>query len=134
LQFEINLVFLLLFFGCFFGFAFQRWFVKPRRHSYNILNHSKWRRIEKDLPKMFGDRLVFDGGHVYPSCRGRSSENMCSSRGGAPVKGKTGWNSGYHQNWWKKLVWVPVISFWKILIPSYMFDALLCQNWPFSPP
>jgi hypothetical protein len=22
-----------------------------RRHSYNILNHSKWRRIEKDLPK-----------------------------------------------------------------------------------
>jgi hypothetical protein len=24
LQFEINLVFLLLFFGCFFGFAFQR--------------------------------------------------------------------------------------------------------------
>jgi hypothetical protein len=22
-----------------------------RRRSYNILNHSKWRRIEKDLPK-----------------------------------------------------------------------------------
>jgi hypothetical protein len=34
----------------------------------------------------------------------------------------------------EKLVWVPVISFCKILIPSYTFDALLCRNWPFSPP
>ncbi len=32
------------------------------------------------------------------------------------------------------LVWVPVISFCKLFIPSYGFDALLCQNWPFSPP
>ncbi len=33
-----------------------------------------------------------------------------------------------------KLVWVPVISFCKIFIPSYAFDALLCRNWLFSPP
>jgi hypothetical protein len=33
-----------------------------------------------------------------------------------------------------KLVWVPVTSFCKIFIPSYAFDALLCRNWPFSPP
>jgi len=33
-----------------------------------------------------------------------------------------------------KLVSVPVISFCKIFIPSYVFDALFCQNWPFSPP
>jgi hypothetical protein len=33
-----------------------------------------------------------------------------------------------------KLVWVPVISFGKIFISSYAFDALLCWNWPFSPP
>jgi len=33
----------------------------------------------------------------------------------------------------EKLVWVPVISFCKIFIPSYAFDALLCRNWPFSP-
>jgi len=33
----------------------------------------------------------------------------------------------------EKLVWVPVISFCKIFIPSYAFDALSCQNWPFSP-
>jgi hypothetical protein len=33
-----------------------------------------------------------------------------------------------------KLVWVPVISFCKSFIPSYAFDALLCRNWPFSPP
>jgi hypothetical protein len=34
----------------------------------------------------------------------------------------------------EKLVWVPVISFCRIFIPSYTFDALLCQNWSFSPP
>ncbi len=34
----------------------------------------------------------------------------------------------------EKLVWVPVISFCKIFIPSYAFDAILCWNWPFSPP
>jgi hypothetical protein len=33
----------------------------------------------------------------------------------------------------KKLVWVLVISFGKIFIPGYVFDALLCWNWPFSP-
>jgi hypothetical protein len=32
------------------------------------------------------------------------------------------------------LVWVPVISFCKVFIPSYTFDALLRRNWPFSPP
>jgi hypothetical protein len=32
------------------------------------------------------------------------------------------------------LVWVPVMSFCKIFIPSYTFDALLCRNWPFLPP
>jgi hypothetical protein len=37
-------------------------------------------------------------------------------------------------NWVEKLVWVRVISFCKIFIPSYLFDALLCRNWPFSPP
>ncbi len=34
----------------------------------------------------------------------------------------------------EKLVWVPVLSFCKIFIPSYTFDALLCRNWPISPP
>jgi hypothetical protein len=34
----------------------------------------------------------------------------------------------------EKLVWVPIISRCKIFIPSSAFDALLCQNWPFSPP
>jgi hypothetical protein len=32
----------------------------------------------------------------------------------------------------EKLDWlVPVISFFKIFIPSYVFDGLLCRNWPF---
>jgi hypothetical protein len=30
----------------------------------------------------------------YSSCTGRSSENLCSSNGGAQEKRKTGWNSG----------------------------------------
>jgi hypothetical protein len=33
----------------------------------------------------------------------------------------------------ERLVWVPVISFHKIFIPTSAFDALLCQNWPFFP-
>jgi hypothetical protein len=33
-----------------------------------------------------------------------------------------------------KLVWVPVILLCKIFIPSSGFDALLCRNWPLSPP
>jgi len=32
----------------------------------------------------------------------------------------------------EKLVWVLVISFCKIVIPSYVFDALECRNWLFS--
>ncbi len=28
----------------------------------------------------------------------------------------------------EKLDWVPVISFCKIFIPSYTFDALICRN------
>jgi hypothetical protein len=37
----------------------------------------------------------------YNSCTGRSSENICSINGGAQEKGKTGWNSVYHQNCWE---------------------------------
>jgi len=37
----------------------------------------------------------------YSSCTIRSSENICSSSGGAAHETrKTGWNSVYHQNWW----------------------------------
>jgi hypothetical protein len=34
----------------------------------------------------------------------------------------------------EKLVWVPIILLCKIFILRYMFDALLCRNWLFSPP
>jgi hypothetical protein len=33
----------------------------------------------------------------------------------------------------ENLVWVPVILFCKIFIPSEGFDGLLRRNWPFSP-
>ncbi len=39
----------------------------------------------------------------YNSCTGKSNENICSSDGGAQEKGRTGWNSVYHQNWWFSL-------------------------------
>jgi hypothetical protein len=65
---------------------------------------------------------------------GRSRENICKSSGGAQEKRKTGCNSVYNQNWWKNSVWVPVILFCKIFIPSHMSDALLSPNWPFSSP
>ncbi len=46
-----NVFFLLLFYGCSFGFPFQKWFVKLEKvFNYN-LNHSKWKIIEEDLPK-----------------------------------------------------------------------------------
>jgi hypothetical protein len=32
----------------------------------------------------------------------------------------------------EKLIWIPIILFH--FIPTYMFDALLCWNWSFSPP
>jgi hypothetical protein len=62
----------------------------------------------------------------YSSCTGRSSENICSCSGGAEEKGKTGCNSVLLPKLGEKLVWVPVISFCKILILGYTFDALLC--------
>jgi hypothetical protein len=34
----------------------------------------------------------------------------------------------------EKPVWVSVISLCKVFNLSYAFDALLCQNWLFSPP
>jgi len=34
----------------------------------------------------------------------------------------------------EKLVWVLVILLCKVFNLSYAFDALLCQNWLFSPP
>ncbi len=34
----------------------------------------------------------------------------------------------------EKLVWVPVILFCQIFIPSSVFDSLSCRNWPFLPP
>jgi len=70
----------------------------------------------------------------YNSCTGRSSENICGSNWGASKKGNTGWNLILPPKLVEKLVWVPVISFCKIFIPSYVFDALLYRNWPFWPP
>jgi hypothetical protein len=46
-----------------------------------------------------------------------------------PGKSKEGMKLSLPPKLVEKLVWVPVISFL-----SYAFDALLCPNWPFSPP
>jgi hypothetical protein len=39
---------------------------RAEKASYNILNHSKWRRIEKVLPKCFGHRQVIGAESIYP--------------------------------------------------------------------
>ncbi len=62
-------------------------------------------------------------------------KNICSSSGGAQEELKDRMKLILLPKLVEKLVWVPVISFRiKIFIPSYVFDALLCWNWPFSPP
>ncbi len=61
-------------------------------------------------------------------------KNIRSSSEGPQEKGKTVSNSSPPPKLVEKLVWVPAIYFCKIFMPNYSFDALLCQNWPFSPP
>jgi hypothetical protein len=63
----------------------------------------------------------------------KGDENICNSSGGAQEKDKDRLKLGLSPKLVKKLLWVPVILFWKIFIPSYAFDALLCQNWLFLP-
>jgi hypothetical protein len=46
-----SLFLFLLFYNYSFASAIQRRIEKLKLRSHNILNHSKWRRIEKDLPK-----------------------------------------------------------------------------------
>jgi len=46
-----------------------------RRRFYNILNHSKWRKIEKDMPKCSVIRLMFGGG-MFTVCISLGSVNL----------------------------------------------------------
>jgi hypothetical protein len=52
---------------------------------------------------------------------GRKKEKQDETQFTTKIGGKTSLGPSY-------------ISFSKIFIPSYAFDALLCRNWPFSPP
>ncbi len=70
----------------------------------------------------------------YSICTGRSSENISSSSGGAQEKRKEGMKLSLSSKLVEKLIWVPVILFCKIFIPSYAFGGLLCRNWLVSPP
>jgi hypothetical protein len=66
----------------------------------------------------------------YSSCTVWSSENICSSSGGAQErKRKDTMKLSLSPNLVEKLVWVPVTSFCKIFIPSYAFDVLLLRNY-----
>jgi len=73
------------------------------------LNSDHWNRefvteysvFSKKLRIFFAKRRTFT-----------DTENICSTNGVAQEKGKTGWNSVYHENWWKKLVCIiPVVLF-----------------------
>jgi len=63
----------------------------------------------------------------YSSCTVRSSENICSSRGGAAEeKGKTGWNSVYHQSWWFSEFHPPLNA--NVLLCRFFFNLTLCMT------
>jgi hypothetical protein len=51
LQFDKTYYLYCSFFTALLAFHFEGVLYSLKRHSYNILNHSKWRRIEKDLSK-----------------------------------------------------------------------------------
>ncbi len=60
-----------------------------RRRSNNILNHSKWRKNEKDLPKVFGHRLVFGRGHVYTTPQADDSKDCRFKAGSQKISTQT---------------------------------------------
>jgi hypothetical protein len=70
----------------------------------------------------------------YSTCTSRSSENICSSKSRRLGKRQDRMKLSLPPKLVENLVWVPVISLCKIFIRRYMFDALLCHNWPFLPP
>jgi hypothetical protein len=61
---------------------------------------------------------------IYSSCRVMNSENICSSSGGVQEKGKTGWNSDYHQNWWFS-EFHPLLNA-NLLFCRFFFNLTLC--------
>ncbi len=66
----------------------------------------------------------------YSSCTVRSSENICSSSGGAHEKGKTGWNSVYHQSWWFSEFHPPLnanVLFWPLFC-RLKKNLILCMT------
>ncbi len=58
----------------------------------------------------------------------KRKDRMKLSNGGAYEKRKDRMKLRLSPNLLEKLVWLPVILLYEIVIPSYMFDALLCQN------
>jgi hypothetical protein len=65
------------------------------------------------------------------SCTGGSSENIYVAAVEALKKNERQDETQFTTKIGGKLVWIPVILFGKIFIPGYLFDALLCPNWPF---
>jgi hypothetical protein len=63
---------------------------------------------------------------IYSSCTNRTSEIICSSSGGAQEKGKTGWNSFYHQNWWFSECHPPLNA--NVLLSRFFFNLTPCMT------
>ncbi len=61
----------------------------------------------------------------YSSCTGRSSENLCSSSGGAQEKRNTGWNSGNHG--FLSLNPPPFLNA-TVLFCNFFFNLTLCMT------
>ncbi len=64
----------------------------------------------------------------YNSCTVSNSENIGSSSEGAQDKGKTGWNSIYHQNWWfSEFRFIPPLNA-NVLFCRFYFNLILCMT------
>jgi hypothetical protein len=61
-----NIFPLFYFFGCSFGFAFQRWFVKLEKALLQHFKSFKMGKNREKIAKMFNDKLVLSDRVVYP--------------------------------------------------------------------
>jgi hypothetical protein len=76
LQLKKLFFFLLLSFGCSFGFAFQRWFAEIEKLSlYHFKSLKKEKNWEKSV-KVFSDNLVFGDRRIYPYCAAMQSPSL----------------------------------------------------------
>jgi len=100
-----------------------QWYLQSKEILLNLLSRKLWNSAFNAQ----GLRVIIVVVQV-----GAVKIYVCSSSGGGQEKRKDRMNlSLVPKLVEQQLVWVLVISFCKIFIPSSVFDALLCWSWPF---